>query len=218
MARRVNHRIAPSLKRKGDARKPKQNVLIVCEGEETEPNYLIGWAAANELNRVANVRIVGMGESTGRLVMEAEALNRERQRRVGHGYDQIWLVMDKDDNEDFDVCITEASRKGYKVAWTNNAFEWWLCLHFNFLQSRLTRDGYIANLESAMRRFVPGFQYQKADKNIYAWVQKYGDEQAAEDRARKLMEDCSGLLPSKCEPGTTMPELLKALREIYSEV
>ena len=55
-------------------------------------------------------------------------------------YQNIWVVFDKDDFEDFDQAIMEAARKGYKAAWSNQSFEYWIYLHFNYSDSALHRD------------------------------------------------------------------------------
>ena len=46
-------------------------------------------------------------------------------------YQNVWIVFDKDDFDDFDQAIQEAINRGYNVAWSNQSFEYWLYLHFS---------------------------------------------------------------------------------------
>lgn len=50
------------------------------------------------------------------------------------------MVFDKDDFDDFDLAIEMGEAKGYKVAWSNQSFEYWLYLHFRYSDSALHRD------------------------------------------------------------------------------
>lgn len=52
----------------------------------------------------------------------------------------IWVVFDKDDFEDFDQAIKDGSKRGYTIAWSNQAFEYWLYLHFYYSDSALHRE------------------------------------------------------------------------------
>jgi hypothetical protein len=54
-------------------------------------------------------------------------------------YQNVWLVFDKDDFDDFDQAIQEAIDRGYSVAWSNQSFEYWLYLHFYYSDSALHR-------------------------------------------------------------------------------
>ena len=47
-------------------------------------------------------------------------------------YSQVWVVFDKDDFDDFDEAVALAEKYGFKVAWSNQSFEYWLYLHFNY--------------------------------------------------------------------------------------
>ena len=112
----------------------RPTILIVCEGENTEPSYFRQFRLTN-----ATVKAVGVGYNTISLVERAIELS-ERDT-----YDQVWCVFDKDDfpAENFNEAIQLATRNRFKVAYSNQSFEYWLILHFNDHQGgALHRDDY----------------------------------------------------------------------------
>ncbi|KJU81411.1 hypothetical protein MBAV_006396, partial [Candidatus Magnetobacterium bavaricum] len=78
-----------SMKRKTGGRKTAITVLIVCEGEKTEPNYFKGLRRDLE-NSGINVKIIGEGYNTDSLV------ERTIELRDESGYDRVWVVLDRD--------------------------------------------------------------------------------------------------------------------------
>mgnify|MGYP003369612792 FL=1 len=59
------------------------------------------------------IDICGEGSSTGKLIEITEKIVKEAKII----YQNIWVVFDKDDFEDFDQAIKEGMDKGYKIAW-----------------------------------------------------------------------------------------------------
>ena len=99
----------------------KPKILIVCEGKNTEPSYFNQFKLSS-----ATIEAVGFGKNTITLV-EHIIKNYDLTK-----YDEVWCVFDKDDfpNCDFDNAIKKAVSKNIKVAYSNQAFEYWLILHF----------------------------------------------------------------------------------------
>lgn len=100
----------------------KPSILIVCEGENTEPSYFNQFRLSS-----ATVKSVGEGYNTISLVNRAIQLTNERQ------YDQVWCVFDKDDfsENDFNNAIQIAKANNFGIAYSNQSFEYWLILHFD---------------------------------------------------------------------------------------
>ncbi|MGH7862625.1 MAG: RloB family protein, partial [Candidatus Dormibacteraceae bacterium] len=114
-------------RRKVDIRDPSPRILIVCEGTKTEPNYFRGF-------RVLSAEIIGEGYNTVSLV------ERARELRDADGpYDQVWCVFDHDSYSpgDFNAAVGNAESAGIRVAYSNEAFELWYCLHFAYITSGL---------------------------------------------------------------------------------
>lgn len=112
----------PNLNRPAPSRQERPVILIVCEGENTEKSYF-------DQFRLTSARLVtlGKGFNTMSLVNEAIRLNA-----LGN-YERVWCVFDKDDfaAQDFNNAINIGRAQGFGVAYSNQAFEYWLLLHFN---------------------------------------------------------------------------------------
>ena len=128
--------------RKVNTKEVKQRFLIVCEGAKTEPNYFKKFRVPKTV-----IDVKGVGENPSRLVqstiiLKAEAVEADEE------YDQVWCVFDRDDwpPQDFNNAIHQAENHNFKVAYSNEAFELWYILHFEFLNTGIPRSDYIKKL------------------------------------------------------------------------
>ena len=130
-----NHRTAHLSRRQG-IREVKQSFLIVCEGENTEPDYFKAFRMT-----AATVKAVGEAMNTLSLVNKAISI-REAEKTKKKFYDQCWVVFDKDDfpAKDFNQAIQHAEKNGFHVAYRNQAFEYWFLLHFNPYKGPIHRN------------------------------------------------------------------------------
>lgn len=139
MAKNVkkNHRTS-SLSRPQGTRVVKQSFLIVCEGMCTEPDYFRAFRMTT-----ATIKAVGQGMNTISLVNKAISI-RDTDIKKKRIYDQCWVVFDKDDfpASDFNQAIALAERNGFRVAYSNQAFEYWFLLHFNLYRGPIHRNSY----------------------------------------------------------------------------
>ena len=113
-------------------REEKENILIYCEGKNTEPSYF------NKF-RLVSATIKSFGEGNNTLSLVKKAL----EFRDSGEYDQVWCVFDRDDNtlKDFNDAVFLIEKEKEKViegkivkfraAYSIQAFEYWLILHFN---------------------------------------------------------------------------------------
>lgn len=196
-ARRKNKRA--DLKRRKDFRPIRKKFLIVCEGERTEPYYFEAFRVPKNVYDV-----VGAGDNTIRLMREAiDLMQREK-------YDQVWVVMDKDDFpiENFNNALGLARENGIQVAYSNEAFELWYLLHFDFHHAAISRESYKERLTARL-----GFEYKKNDPNIYDAIE---DKQiiAIQNAIRLLKEYGDEHRPAYDNPSTTVHLLVDALRNI----
>lgn len=148
-------REAPDLKRSAPVKEEKPTILIVCEGENTEPSYFRQFRLSNAI-----VKPIGEGYNTLSLVKRARELADEKP------YDQVWCVFDKDGFDDFNEAINTAKAKGYRVAYSNQAFEYWIILHFDDHQGGgMHRKDYDKKINDLLRPF--GIEYDgKGSKEI----------------------------------------------------
>jgi hypothetical protein len=119
---KAQRRKEPVLSRAAPELDEKPAILIVCEGKNTEPSYFNQFRITS-----ATVKSVGAGCNTISLVERAIQLSEQRK------YDQVWCVFDKDNFPDanFNNAIKLANKNNFGIAYSNQAFEYWLILHFN---------------------------------------------------------------------------------------
>lgn len=184
--------------------------LIVCEGTKTEPNYFI--ALGNELPRgTVELKIDGTGLNTLGLVNYAI-----KQREISYRkYDRVWAVFDKDDFPDrnFNNAIRKASSADINCAWTNEAFELWFLLHFQFVNTGMSREDYNKYLEREIRKNSgnDNYKYLKNDPNTFLTLKIYGNQKQAIEWAKQLMQTYKNNRYATHNPSTRVHELIEEL-------
>lgn len=155
--------------------------LIVCEGEKTEPNYFEGFKRDLQ-KHVVQLEVYGGCGNTMSLIEYAEQQNSKRLKLYGMQYDQVWLVFDKDDfpAHKFNSTITESRNRGWNCAYSNEAFELWYLLHYEFCNTGITRHQYIEKLKRYMG------SYEKNDCTIYRRLKELGTQPQAIRWAKML--------------------------------
>lgn len=175
-------------------RAPRKAILIVCEGAKTEPHYF-------EAFKRPSVRVIGLGKNTKSLVEAAIQLKEDEE-----AYDQYWCVFDRDSfpANNFNAALQKAEKAGLRVAYSNEAFEIWYLLHFDYIVSALARAQYPAMLAERLGR-----PYAKNDPRMYDTLK---DRQPQAIRfARKLLESYPDHSPEKDNPSTTVHLLVEEL-------
>jgi len=143
---------ASDFRRSGRGRKVEiKNIryyyLIVCEGKKTEPLYfnaLVAQLPPGVLS-VCEFDVKGLGTNTTDLVSKAQELAENVKSKTGRKVDKIWCVFDRDSfpKKNFNSAISTCNQTdGMEAAWSNEAFELWYLLHFNYVDSSLSRNQY----------------------------------------------------------------------------
>jgi hypothetical protein len=175
----------------------RQRFLIVCEGSKTEPNYF-------EQFRVPAlvIRVKGTGMNTLSLVRKALELREQDD------YDQVWCVFDKDDflTDQFENAINLAHQKGMHAAYSNQAFELWYVLHFEYINTAISRAAYIQKLNGYLAA-----EYKKNDRGMYHNLRCKMD--VAIKNAERLLNEYQPSHPGYDDPSTTVHQLVIALQE-----
>ena len=123
----------------------KPTILIVSEGENTEPSYFSQFRLST-----VTIKPVGEGYNTVSLVNRATELAQEKK------YEQVWCVFDKDDFDanDFNNAIQMAEAQNFGVAYSNQSFEYWIILHFDDHQGGgMHRKDYNKKINSLLKPF-----------------------------------------------------------------
>jgi len=203
MAKRMERGPRGYRERRVEVREPINRFLIVCEGEKTEPNYFRRFRVPRE---VVEIRIEGTGYNTESLVREAIRLRQE------YGYteedDQVWCVFDRDSTrkQQFNDAIQMALSNGLHAAYSNQAFELWYLLHFDYHDTALHRKQYMDILTNRLKR-----KYRKNDEQIYDLLEPF--QEIAIQRARRQHSEKADLQPADANPSTTVYLLVEELRK-----
>ena len=140
-----------------------KSILIVCEGQ-TEELYFKSFPVLGVRVDAVNLK----GQSKLKMVESTQ----EILDSTAVVYDEIWCVFDmdvrrgEDEYSDFDNAIHQAESLGFKVAYSNDAFELWFYLHFEYTDAEHLRTFYYDELSE---RF--GLNYVKDGKR-YDFCQK----------------------------------------------
>lgn len=146
-------------------------VLIVCEGERTEPEYLEGFRRACRNPRV-NIKTVSQRTTPEGLVKKAVEL-RDKAVADEAAYDSVWCVFDVDEHPSLPQAREQARAGRIDLAISNPCFELWLLLHFRDSPGMQDRK----RVRELLRPHVP--RYDKAvDYATYATGHPHAVERA----------------------------------------
>jgi hypothetical protein len=207
--------VKPWLKKRGlfqyrlESIEKKKRFLIVCEGQ-TEELYFKSFPVLT-----ADVKLIHQGLSKSSLVVSVGGYME------GENYDEVWCVFDMDykpdENKQFDNfnnSIKAATKMGYKCAYSNDAFELWFILHYQYLDQQHHRDFFYKKLSEFW-----DINYEKKGKSkvfaqsIYNRLSKdmKASQQTAIKNARKLHQIQNGKLYHLQNPVTTVYLLVEEL-------
>lgn len=178
--------------------------LIVCEGEKTEPNYFK--SLKEDLPRgvleVCRFEIEGTGFNTDSLVKGAMTLRDEWQEKTNRTIDKLWVVFDRDSfmpqsfNAAIQMCINnnrDKKKKPIDAIWTNEAFELWYLLHFEYYNTGISRKQYQEKIEQNFKnKGLKNYKYKKNSTEMYSLLEKYASITTAIKNAANLEKSYNG--------------------------
>ena len=173
-------------------------MLIVCEGERTEPNYFGAFPVL--ASHVVTVR--GAGMNTLSLVEETVRLSGQE------AYDEVWAVFDRDSFKEEQVAAAHklANLHGVHVAFSDEAFEVWYLMYFDYCDAALSRTTHQRRLSDYL-----GIRYEKNDPRMYEILKPH--MMTANRNAKKLLVHHGNA--SVCgNPSTTVHLLVERLCEL----
>ena len=182
------------LGRKSESRAIREYVLIVTNGEQTENNYFNEFPY-NKKN------IYSKGIEPDSLVDFAVKKRAEYIKKEGNVVLETWCVFDKDESEKINAAINKAGKNKIHIALTNECFELWLFLHYEYTDSPLGRNQFEGKLSKMM-----GKSYKKNDAGIYKLIVER--QLTAIKNAKKLERN----FPDN--PSTRVYKLVERLNEL----
>lgn len=204
-------------------RPKRRSILIVCEGESTEPNYFRSFCRQLVGGEGDRVEVVGVGDNTLHLVEEAKKIVERRRQGEGAPFYYVWVVFDKDEfpDDQFDNAIRAIGNEDAKfkpgqnphwsAAWSNEAFELWYLLHFQeALGGAMGRAEMCEKLSGLFRSDLGVADgYRKNDPNMFERLKTRISK--AIERGERAFQKWQGRAPHECNPATRVFELVKLL-------
>ncbi|WP_339837261.1 RloB family protein [uncultured Maribacter sp.] len=199
---------------KEETKEPNKTFLIVCEGQ-TEALYFESFPTIS-----AEVKTYGMGCSHTTLADCTIDLAKDSN------YDEVWCIFDMDvkpdvvgQADDFNSAIQKCRANGVKCAYSNDSFELWLYLHFQFTDQKNHRDFYNEQLGN-----IFGINYRKDGKKRKFVLKLYtalennskANQTDAIKRSKKLVEQHEGVSPHIQNPITLVYLLVEELNKYLS--
>jgi len=132
---------------------------------------------------------------------------KKLEQTLQPNFDEVWVVFDKDDfpAKNFNRAIELAKSENINVAYSNEAFELWYVLHFQYLDAAVNRSRYFEILKELLG------DYQKNDSNIFTLLKQKGDEKKAITWAKKLFKNLGKGNPAQEKPTTLVYKLVERL-------
>lgn len=186
---------------------PLPLLLVVCEGRETEPQYVEGFRAWCKNPRVTVVLEPGAGvpltlvERAKALKLAAEeAARREQDQNLC--YEQVFCVFDIDEHPNVPAARQLAVQSGLSLAVSNPCFDLWCLLHYRDSPGmRHRRD-----IQKMLASYQPGVRDKHLDFDKL--IPGYADAVA---RAERLDREASAAGEDGRNPTTGVFRLTAAI-------
>lgn len=208
---------ARDLRRRAAVKQPYERLLIVCEGEKTEPQYLCEIQQAYKL-ATAHVQVIHsqLGTEPQQVLDYALTVFKDGDRARGvraREYDRIVVVFDRDQHDTYHAALAKAQAQSGKlrndersavpveVVASVPCFELWLLLHFEDVLAPLHRHEALERLKA----HLPG--YEKGGGGHWLATQaRLGNATARAQHLAELTNAFDGT-----QPYTAMHELVSRL-------
>jgi len=149
-----------------------KKILIVTEGEKTEPDYLKGLRKHLKLNAVDIEIMKAAGTDAFSVVDYAIKVRNDRRREARRGctvpYDSVWAVFDTeraDTNPKLNDALQKAKSNKINVALSNPCFEFWLLLHYEYTTAQFAKCGNV--IRRIKDNWSPNYEKSKVDIDKY---------------------------------------------------
>lgn len=197
-----------------EVKEPNKTILIVGEGQ-TEKLYFESFPVLAMTVEAINLK----GQSKLKLIESTTSIIKNNHNKK---YDEVWCVFDMDYKQgaeefsDFDNAILKGKSLGYNIAYSNDSFEFWFYLHFNYTEQKHHRKFYYKFLGEKW-----DLNYEKDGKSyrfcqeIYSKLEK--DKNASQEeaikRAEKLFKNQSTLPFHQQNPVSLVYKLVNFLNK-----
>ncbi|MGX2950723.1 RloB family protein [Ursidibacter sp. B-7004-1] len=215
MAKRKNR----DLLRKKPKIEPYDLVLIVCEGEKTEPFYFQDMIEFEGLSSV-NIEIIsGKGSDPVSVVKTAKSKIKQQEKHLP--FNRVYCIIDRDSHANFEQAQNMAiDNDKIQLIISYPSFEFWYLCHFIYSRSPITRTGNKSAGDNCISLLNAHWQnkfkapYSKEIKNLYSEL--YEKLEIAIANSEKALREAQK--DSEPNPSTQVHELVEYLRRIKKEI
>jgi hypothetical protein len=192
-------------------------LLIVCEGEKTEPQYLNEIRQAFRLMSAhVQVQPSALGTAPIQVVGHAERLFNQGDSDKGivaKAFDRVFVVFDRDEHPSYHAALSKVQsldkhllnsdgrRVPFRAIASVPCFELWLLLHFEEVQAPIQRQ----RVYQLLRQYLPA--YDKGKPGCWASTRHLWEAAAA----RAVAQAATTTAHDGQEPYTDMHELVSQL-------
>lgn len=106
--------------------------------------------------------------------------------------------------------LSSSGKTTYNAIWSNECFELWFLLHFQYMDSAINRNKYYSKLSRHMSNSGLG-EYSKNRTDIFDCLRPRLND--AIHNAHRLEQKNIGLEPSACNPGTMVHKIIDKLEK-----
>ncbi|MFV2057874.1 MAG: RloB family protein [Thiohalomonadales bacterium] len=205
------------LARKKAMRASYAKILIVCEGEKTEPNYFNELKDYLTLNS-ATVKVTGECESSPISVFEYSLRLYKFAKNAGDSYDKVFCVFDKDTHSSYQKTLQNIEsvkpKDSFAAITSTPCFEYWLMLHFTYTTRQFRGTGNSSSCDqliTELKNYFP--RYQKGDVSIFDKTKNYLPQ--AKSRAARSLQEATNNMDDN--PSTKVHLLIEYLENLSIE-
>ena len=122
-------------------RSPYETILIVTEGEKTEPLYFQELINDYKLNS-ANIVVDGTSNSSPTSVLKHAKKLEKKAKDKGLPHDKVFCVFDKDSHACYEQTLNRInSMRGFYCIKSVPCFEYWFILHYVYSTASIINTG-----------------------------------------------------------------------------
>lgn len=208
---RPERRDTSSLRRPAPAFESQPRVLIVCEGNRTEPLYFNALRRFRRLS-ATQIDIVpgGISGSDPRSIVKYARRRKKWMKRQGRRFDTVWCVFDRDEHPKIEQAFHWMEQSHFEVAFSNPCFELWFLLHYRDIDDPLDRFEALRRL----RRLMP--EYRKTTSVFYLLLPRQNDALRRAEELRHRHRKQERIFASN--PSTSVDRLVAYLNALRGRV
>lgn len=194
-------------RRKRGQRPTRNKMLIICEGDKTEPIYFENYRTPQ--NNLDVILVPSSRKDVGSIVEFGKKKMKDLDIKGG---DLIWCVFDCDKNTDEKISIAYRNAgRSINMCLSNPSFELWFLLHFRYIEISLQNDGLLGYL----KRHIP--DYSK-NNDCYRILRPLTDTAIRNSKKLEQLHIDNGteLNSTKSNPSTQVYKIIEVIKKFNS--